>query len=164
MSAVREGPRKILLAIQTIYLGKFDSHKFVSLCVKHCILFFGVIFYCIFVRFGKMTHLLNLKMCQSSSPGCPGGCGAPVYSSVEKRKYHSHWKKKSFLVKTVNFTLFWQKIRIVINIHSFNQTSTAQQLLFRAPVQYPHTYKTKRYQSRKEKIVLFYNYFSIFLF
>ena len=82
MSAVREGPRKILLAIQTIYLGKFDSHKFVSLCVKHCILFFGVIFYCIFVRFGKMTHLLNLKMCQSSSPGCPGGCGAPVYKST----------------------------------------------------------------------------------
>ena len=39
--------------------------------------FFWVIFYCIFVQFGKMTHLVNLKMCWGSSPGCPGGCGAP---------------------------------------------------------------------------------------
>ena len=39
--------------------------------------FFGWFFYCIFVRFGKMTHLVNLKMCRGSSPGCPGGCGAP---------------------------------------------------------------------------------------
>ena len=39
--------------------------------------FFGVQFYCIFVRFGKMTHLVNLKKCRGSSPGCPGLCAAP---------------------------------------------------------------------------------------
>ena len=41
------------------------------------VLIFGMNFYCIFVRFGKMTHLINLKKCRGSSPGCPGGCRAP---------------------------------------------------------------------------------------
>ena len=41
------------------------------------VLFFQAIFYCIFGRFGKMTHLVNLKKCRGSSPGCPGGYYAP---------------------------------------------------------------------------------------
>ena len=40
--------------------------------------FFGVDFYCIFGRFGKMTHLVNFKKCRGSSPCCPGWCGAHV--------------------------------------------------------------------------------------
>ena len=34
--------------------------------------FFEVDFYSIFGRFGKMTHIVNLKKCRGSSPGCPG--------------------------------------------------------------------------------------------
>ena len=44
--------------------------------------FFGVDFYCIFGRFGKMTHLVNFKKCRGSSPGCPGWCGAPAQETV----------------------------------------------------------------------------------
>ena len=40
--------------------------------------FFGISFYCIFGRFGKMTHLVDLKKCRGSSPGCPGLCAAPA--------------------------------------------------------------------------------------
>ena len=40
--------------------------------------FFGERFYCIFGRFGKMTHLVDLKKCRGSSPGCPGLCAAPA--------------------------------------------------------------------------------------
>ena len=29
-----------------------------------------------------MTHLVNLKMCRGSSPGCPGGCGAPEWLTL----------------------------------------------------------------------------------
>ena len=39
--------------------------------------FFYVCFYCISERFAKVTHLVNLKKCRGSSPGCPGWCAAP---------------------------------------------------------------------------------------
>ena len=41
-------------------------------------------FYCIFGRFGKMTHLVNLKKCRGSSPGCPGGYYAPASQHKSK--------------------------------------------------------------------------------
>ena len=44
--------------------------------------FFGVNFYCIFGRFGKMTYLVNSEKCRGSSPGCPGWCGAPDFYNM----------------------------------------------------------------------------------
>ena len=60
------------------FIGRGDSAK-EKVPGLRGVPFFRVDFYCIFGRFGKMTHLVNFKKCRGSSPGCPGWCGAPVY-------------------------------------------------------------------------------------
>ena len=65
--------------------------------------FFGVDFYCIFGRFGKMTHLVNFKKCRGSSPGCPGWCGAPVLTGktvIDDLGYSQHFEHAGERIKS----------------------------------------------------------------
>ena len=46
------------------------------------LLFFGVDFYCIFGRFGKMTHLVFSKSAGAQAPAAQAGA-APLVSNVQ---------------------------------------------------------------------------------
>ena len=77
------------------------------------VLFFEAIFYCIFGRFWKMTHLVNLKKCRGSSPGCPGGYYAPelLTHNVEILGLFCHSDfynfEESWSSKLASYVIFW---------------------------------------------------------
>ena len=55
-----------------------------------------------------MTHLVNLKKCRGSSPGCPGLCAAPVCCVDVKKKFHEMTEDKVMLAFCI-FELIEQK-------------------------------------------------------
>ena len=90
--------------------------------------FFRATFYCLFGRFGKLTHLVNLKKWGGSSPLCP-----PLYATPDaKYAQMSHYftcKFKDELFQTNTWGHLCLISKIIINFYSTLQKSDMKQFL-----------------------------------